>query len=128
MHLFDFPRSQRLLTSRDFTAVFSTPLFKVHTANFLLLALNNTQSYPRLGCVVSKKHAKQAPQRNRIKRIIREFFRCNKKELPPFDLVVISKAGTAKQNNKTLFEELSTILAKIILIEKSDAKTNHTNH
>ena len=42
----------------------------------------------RLGILVSKKHAAQAVERNRIKRCIREAFRMEQEALGPIDLLV----------------------------------------
>ena len=43
---------------------------------------------PRLGILISRKHAAAAVQRNRIKRCIREAFRLEQKSLGAIDLLV----------------------------------------
>jgi ribonuclease P protein component len=43
---------------------------------------------PRLGILVSKKHAPAATERNRIKRCIREAFRLEQERLGPVDVLV----------------------------------------
>jgi ribonuclease P protein component len=43
---------------------------------------------PRLGMLVTRKHAAQATERNRIKRCIREAFRLEQKSLGPLDVLV----------------------------------------
>jgi ribonuclease P protein component len=43
---------------------------------------------PRLGMLVTRKHAADATQRNRIKRCIREAFRLEQEALGPVDLLV----------------------------------------
>jgi ribonuclease P protein component len=43
---------------------------------------------PRLGLLVTRKHAARASERNRIKRCIREAFRLEQERLGPMDLLV----------------------------------------
>ena len=43
---------------------------------------------PRLGILVSRRHAAAATERNRIKRCIREAFRLEQEKLGPLDLLV----------------------------------------
>jgi len=43
---------------------------------------------PRLGILISRKHAPAAVERNRIKRCIREAFRLEQENLGPLDLLV----------------------------------------
>jgi ribonuclease P protein component len=43
---------------------------------------------PRLGMLVTRKHAADATKRNRIKRCIREAFRLEQEALGPVDLLV----------------------------------------
>jgi ribonuclease P protein component len=113
----DFPRTQRLLNSRDFSVVFNNANIKIHMPYFLVLAIHNNQPFPRLGCVVARKHAKCAVERNRIKRLVRETFRLNKKTLQACDIVIIAKSGTSKQHNQTLFHELGLLWKKPSLIK-----------
>jgi ribonuclease P protein component len=43
---------------------------------------------PRLGILISRKHAAKATERNRIKRCIRETFRLEQSDLGAFDILV----------------------------------------
>jgi ribonuclease P protein component len=43
---------------------------------------------PRLGLLVTRRHAARASERNRIKRCIREAFRLEQERLGPIDLLV----------------------------------------
>lgn len=87
----DFDRDKRLLTARQFSAVFDSPTGKVPGKHVLLLARENGLDHPRLGLVIGKKNVKLAVQRNRLKRLIRESFRHNQETLAGWDIVVIAQ-------------------------------------
>lgn len=63
-------------------------------------------NHPRLGLAISKKHAKRAVDRNRLKRIVRESFRQHQATLPAMDFVVMAKGGAQKLSNTELFDSL----------------------
>jgi len=56
----------------------------------------NGKHIPRLGLVISKRFAKNAVQRNRIKRLIRESFRHHKVLLTGLDIAVLLKSVIPK--------------------------------
>ena len=63
------------------------------TQNFLVSWARGVESHSRLGLVVSKKVG-GSPQRNRVKRLVREWFRLNRHQLESaWDLVVIARPG-----------------------------------
>lgn len=52
----------------------------------------------RLGLVIAKRLIPKAHDRNRIKRVIREVFRCERAKLPHWDLVVqLTGPASAKE-------------------------------
>lgn len=60
----------------DFSAVIR--FRRVATGDFLqIYAKPNNFNYPRLGLIVAKKVARRAVERNKVKRLLREFFRIN---------------------------------------------------
>ncbi len=61
---------------KDFHDVYSKGA-KFYTENLLVFILKNLIGVPRIGITVTKKYGKSF-KRNRIKRLIREFFRLNK--------------------------------------------------
>ena len=101
-----FPKRARLLKPAEFSRVFK----KAHRSSdrqLTILAAPNDLDYPRLGLAISKKHAKRAVDRNRIKRIVRESFRQNLVALPAADFVVMAKPMTKLASNQEIFDSLS---------------------
>lgn len=88
-----FERSRRLLNAGDYSYVFDSASFKVSHKHYLILARRNGYSHSRLGLVVSKKNARLATRRNRIKRVVRETFRNYQLELTCLDIVFLVRQG-----------------------------------
>lgn len=100
-----FPRRARLTGKNAFAAVFAQPI-KSSDRYLTVLARPNGLGYPRLGLAISRKVAKSAVMRNRIKRIIRESFRYSQPWLGGLDCVVMGRAGVTAQDNAMLFTSL----------------------
>lgn len=85
--LYQLKPDQKLLTKQDFDRVFS---FRKRYFFDLFVAYycRNDFQRPRLGIIVSKRNAKKAVDRNRVKRVIRESFRLYKNKLPNNDYVI----------------------------------------
>lgn len=88
-----FRKSQRLLTSGDYSNVFANAPLRASHPSILILARVNTDSRARLGLVIPKKHVKRAVKRNQIKRISRETFRLRQHKLPSIDAIVLARRG-----------------------------------
>ena len=108
-----YGRELRLLTPSHFQTVFSNPPVKAVTAHVTMLAVPNLLDNPRIGVTVSKKRAKTAVQRNRIKRQVRETFRLRQHKIPNFDIVVIAKQGIVELNNDELRNTLNYLWRKL---------------
>jgi len=111
---FCLPKNVRLLKRAQFLTL-SEHGKKVHTDSFIAIVLNGTAQNNRIGITVSKK-AGNAVERNRIKRIIREYFRHNKENISgPKDINIIARKGLATLSNKLIIEKLDKLFIKIAL-------------
>lgn len=79
-----------------------------------MLAISNDRNNPRLGLVISRKAARTAVARNRIKRLVRESFRHEQQKLGNLDIVVIGRPGIARQTNRAIAESLDKLWKKLI--------------
>lgn len=68
----------------------------------LFLARANNGPGHRLGLVISKKNVRLAVQRNRIKRIAREFFRHLPEGDVPMDVILLARRGIGDLDNSEL--------------------------
>lgn len=83
-----FSKQYRLLKTEEFSSVFALRKQRSSTLLHVLRSDNNLLGHARLGLVVGKKVAKRANARNYMKRVIREWFRCHRAQLPPHDIIV----------------------------------------
>jgi len=108
-----FPKASRLLKPAEFTRVYKTGR-KLYTKNFVLHLLPNGLTTARLGLSVSARVG-PAVARNRIKRLVREFFRRNTTQISPgvsVDIVVSVKRGAALRDLESVEEELLKVLCE----------------
>ena len=103
-----FTPGHRLKTSAEFDHVFAQP-WRSGSKYFTVLARTNTLPRARLGLIVSKRCAKSAVKRNRLKRLIRESFRQTRGQLNGVDVVVIGKPAAAQNNDNV---ELLSVLRR----------------
>ena len=101
-----FPKARRLLKASDYSRVFDKAEAKASHKYLLLLARQRSEPGHRLGLVIAKKNVRLAVQRNRIKRVAREFFRSLPDSEPALDVVLLTRRGIDQLDNA----ELSSIL------------------
>lgn len=85
--------------------------FKTITSEFVVFHVMNMSGLARLGLALSKKHLPKAHDRNRIKRLLRESFRCQ--SLPTIDVVFLARNKLVATDNQTINKELSFLWKKL---------------
>jgi ribonuclease P protein component len=108
-----FPKRVRLNGPDDYQRVFKTCRYRLSNRWLTVLATPNQLQHPRLGLAISRKVARTAVARNRIKRVIRESYRHWQTRLGALDIVVLGRADVAtrsKQDLNTALENLWTEL------------------
>ena len=104
-----FSKYERLLNRADFVNL-NRRGERHYTSNFIVILKKNGLGITRLGVTVSKRTG-NAVTRNRIKRLIREFFRLNKSNFPQgYDIVIIAKKDAGYCDFRTIREEIGEIV------------------
>ena len=84
---------------------------KAASRNFVVFLKNGKKEFHRLGIVVQKEIG-SASYRNRVKRLIREFFRLHRFKMGgAFDCVVLVRKGCTVGNYSEVREELGRVFS-----------------
>ena len=103
-----FTPEDRLRTKRDFQQVFQGD--RVGSRQFVLYYRQAPQA--KLGIIISKKNIKHASDRNRVKRVAREWFR--RQEVPSLELVFIGNKASNSLTNKEIRQCLDQLLERAL--------------
>ena len=95
----------RLLKATEFNRVFDKAV-RSSDQYYTVLARANDIEFPRLGLAISKKRARLAVTRNRLKRIIRESFRQKQHDIYCADYIVLAGQKSSSANNSRLIQSL----------------------
>ena len=107
---FAFPKSSRLLARREFLFLQSRGKRR-HCSHFVLILSPAKSGKSRLGVTVTRRFG-NAVQRNRMKRLLREFFRANEEKITPAqDVLVVPRAGAHQLALETITEEIGRALS-----------------
>ena len=99
-----FSPLQRLHTPTEFGRVFADPA-RSNDQYFTVLGRPNERSIARLGLTISRRAAKRAVDRNKLKRLARESFRMHR-QLPPWDFVILARPGADRADRRALRDSL----------------------
>ena len=108
-----FPRRVRLFGPDDYQRVFKHCRYRLGNRWLTVLATPNQLQHPRLGLAISRKVARTAVARNRIKRVIRESYRHWQHRLGALDIVVLGRADVATQSKKDLNTALENLWTEL---------------
>jgi ribonuclease P protein component len=109
MSSFSFSKKERLLNPGDFVKTNRSGR-REQAPHFTVVYAENGQGISRLGITVSRKTG-NAVVRNKVKRLVREFFRLHKGDLPQgHDILVAAKRGAGRLDYREVEEELSDFL------------------
>jgi len=95
----------KLLTADNYKNVFAKAE-RFGNRSFTVLARENDLDHARLGLAISKKCAKRAVDRNRIKRIFRESFRLNQHKLPNVDIIAMGKPSATSLDSVEMRKQI----------------------
>jgi len=111
MALCTFGKQERIVRRRDFIDL-NLHGERYLTKHFLVVLRKNGGDITRLGINVSKRVGGSV-ERNRIKRMVREFFRLNKHGLPKgYDILIVALQQGDEVSFTSVNEELGDLLLK----------------
>lgn len=104
-----FRRNERIRRKKEYDTVYRRGIRR-HSPHFTVITIRCTSDTSRLGLTVSRKVG-NAVRRNRIKRLLREFFRLNRSRFPvPLDMVIIPKRNLPPLTLADVARELEDLL------------------
>jgi ribonuclease P protein component len=105
---FSYPRCARILSKPEYDQVFNKgSVYK--TPGLVAYSWKNNSDAARLGVITSKKSAKKAVDRNRIKRLCKNTFRLKRNLLLSKDFVILARPKAKHLSNQELVQCLEQL-------------------
>ena len=109
---YSFTKADRILKRHEFLALAKSGR-RIQNENFIAVFAPGRHDRSRLGVTVTKKVG-QAVKRNRIKRLVREFFRLNRQIISgAWDINIIAKNQIADISSEQAYRALQNIFIRI---------------
>jgi len=119
MPKFGFPKKARLRRESEFKAVYNEGA-KVVDQLVVLFYRPNGLDITRLGLAVSRRLGKPVV-RNRIKRLLREFFRLNRWRMQPgIDIVLVARRGMIGLKYQQVAQQLEGVFLRAGIWQPAD--------
>lgn len=116
------PRGSRLKRSRDFQAVYKrrSSWASPHLVLYVRLRGPREGETSRMGFVISKKIAKRAHDRNRLKRRLREITRLQLLpfSIRPYDALLVARTAATEPDFASLTAEVTNLARQAGLLKK----------
>lgn len=110
---FSFKKDDRILKRSEFLEITRSGR-KVQNDCFIAFFKTSRLDHPRLGITVTRKVAKAA-RRNRLKRLIREYFRHHRRQLTQNrDINIVAKIKAADLSAEKVFSSLQDLFEQIV--------------
>ena len=107
-----YTKKERLLKRIEYVRL-SNSEKKIHSSHFIVVTGTNRLKRTRIGITVTKRVG-NAVTRNRIKRLVREFFRNNKNKIKEnLDINIIAKMSVKSVPTEKVFKSLNDIFEKL---------------
>jgi len=106
-----FGTNKRIKTKTEFDQVINNSK-KIYSHYFVTFIRDSAAGSSRVGVICSKKSIKLAVGRNRVKRVVREWFRLSQEEFDNKDMVFIVKRTANKASHEELWRCLKYVKNK----------------
>ena len=119
-----FSKYQRVLKNREYREIYNSSQ-RGGSAHFNYHILVYRQQRSRIGITVSKKVSKNAVDRNRIKRQVKEFYRLHQDQLTVGAVVITAKPSCGRANDIDRYASLEHLWQKVLKWQSWHLRNNN---